>query len=257
LRAIGFDPTRSGRRRRSRHPRRMDETAFIDVNSYVTVIAEALGRNLVGVYLHGSAALGDFIPGRSDVDIVAVSGEALSANEKQVVRERLLPLPDLEFHVVRRDTLDAVEEAPPFEVHVGSGRFVDGHGHPGDPDLVLHYLVLRAHGIALTGPPPAELFRPVPRALVQRALARELDWALENASPAYQVLDACRAWRYVEDGTICSKTQAAVWAKSRADDDLVIDQALDHRRGVSDEQPDPERSREFVRNVLGSGRFKT
>ena len=36
-------------------------------------LSTAVGEDLVGVYLHGSAAMGAFVPSRSDVDILAVT----------------------------------------------------------------------------------------------------------------------------------------------------------------------------------------
>jgi hypothetical protein len=42
------------------------------------VLGDALGGSLVGVWFVGSVALGGYIPGESDVDITAVSEEALT-----------------------------------------------------------------------------------------------------------------------------------------------------------------------------------
>jgi predicted nucleotidyltransferase len=51
-------------------------------------VAEALdrtlGRDLAGVYFVGSVALGGYVPGESDVDIAAVSEDALT----EVARNR-------------------------------------------------------------------------------------------------------------------------------------------------------------------------
>ena len=46
------------------------------------VLRDALGPALVGVYLHGSSALGDYHPSRSDIDILAVCAAALGAGER-------------------------------------------------------------------------------------------------------------------------------------------------------------------------------
>ena len=36
------------------------------------VVRQTVGDRLVGTYLHGSAALGGFVPGRSDIDLLVV-----------------------------------------------------------------------------------------------------------------------------------------------------------------------------------------
>jgi aminoglycoside phosphotransferase (APT) family kinase protein len=202
-----------------------------------------LGASLVGVYLHGSAVLGDFSRRRSDIDVLAVSARPLSAEEQSAVREQLssasLPCPatGLEFHIVRLDTLSEVGGAPPFEVHLstesraGRDRLVDGHGREGDPDLVMHYAVLQQHGIALSGPFASEVFPEIPRELLLRAFVGELQWATDHASPTYQVLNACRVWLFLEEGGICSKVEGGEWAWSRLTEPEVVDLAIRNHRG--------------------------
>jgi hypothetical protein len=217
-----------------------------------------LGDKLLGVYLHGSAVLGDFVRERSDVDLVAVTDGQLTDEESNLVAERLsseaLPSPacGLELHIVDRGTLEKLAEPPPFELHVAtdSNRVVAGRGHGGDPDLLMHYAILREHGVALTGPPASEIFPAVSRETLVRAFAGELHWALEHASPAYQVLNACRVWRFLEKGVLTSKLAGAEWARGRVEDPGPIDLALGHRRAESDVQPAAEDARAFVESVL-------
>jgi len=215
----------------------------------------------VGVYLHGSAVLGDFSEDRSDIDVIAVSARPLSWEEKQAIVERLsqsaLPCParGFEFHVVGSDDT-ALSESPRFELHFATStdgtpdRVVDGRGHSGDPDLVMHFAVLHEHGRALVGPAPEGVFPAIPRPMLLEAFRGELEWAMENASPSYQVLNACRAWRYIDEGVLCSKTAGGEWARERVEDPSPIDVALRHRRGLTDANPDPEAARAFLLDAL-------
>ena len=146
-----------------------------------------LGEKLIGVYLHGSAVLGDFVRERSDVDIVAVSDGPLTGDESDAVAERLsseaLPCParGVELHVVDRAALDDLVEPPPFQLHIATpDRVIVGQGQGGDPDLVMHYAVLRVRGVALAGPPASGIFPTVSREKLVRAFAGELRWALEK-----------------------------------------------------------------------------
>jgi hypothetical protein len=218
-----------------------------------------LGDKLIGVYLHGSAVLGDFVRERSDVDVVAVSDGPLTNDECDVLAEKLssasLPCPahgGLELHVVDRCIVEELVEPPPFELHIApiADRVVVGRGHSGDADLVMHYAVLRERGVTLTGPPASEIFPKVSTEKLVRAFAGELRWALEQPSPAYQVLNACRAWRFFEETILTSKLAGATWARERVEDPTLIDVALRHRRAESDAQPTARHARAFVESVL-------
>jgi hypothetical protein len=223
-------------------------------------IGQIVEGDLIGVYLHGSLALGDFHLERSDIDLLAVTAREVPADIKATLCEALspssLPCPadGLEFSLVMRGSLRRRDTAPIFELHVatdtkaGTERCIDGTGRSGDTDLVMHYAVLRSRGVALLGPEPAEVFPEVRRELLLDALRGELDWAMSNASPSYQVLNAARAWRFLEDNTICSKSEGGEWARARHDPS-VIDAALAHRRGKTDVQPDRAQAAEFVREI--------
>jgi streptomycin 3"-adenylyltransferase len=235
------------------------------VETYVEEVTErlkeVLGTELVGVYLHGSAVLGDFSEGRSDVDMIAVSLGPLSSRAKEAIAERLsqsslaCPAKGLEFHVLRGDDI-VPSDAPSFELHLststdgGPDRVVDGQGHRGDPDLLMHFAVLHEHGRALLGPGPDRIFPAIPRPMLLEAFRGELKWARENASPSYQVLNACRARRYIDEGVLCSKTAGGEWARERVADPSTIDLALRHRRGLTEAHPDPERARAFLLDAL-------
>jgi Domain of unknown function (DUF4111) len=236
----------------------LDPTSAAYAREVTKRLGTALGEKLLGVYLHGSAVLGDFARERSDVDVVAVSDGLLTTGEDAAVAETLssasLPCParGLELHVVDRDPVEDLAESPPFELHVTTSpdRVVVGREHGGDPDLVMHYAVLREHGVALSGAPPAEIFPPVPRERLLRAFARELRWAAKHASPAYQVLNACRAWQCLEDDGLTSKLAGAVWARERVEDPAPIDVAIRNRRAESDAQPDPMAARAILETVV-------
>lgn len=199
-----------------------------EVDAYVRELArrwgEAFDGGLVGLYVHGSAAMGGWTLPLSDVDVLAVIGRTATAEEKVSAAAVVLgpalvaPGAGLEFSVVTTASLATVSERPPFELHGSTGhgaKVIDGEGHPGDPDLVLHYAVSRERGVAVVGPPVSSVFPVVPRAMVIRGLVDELGWAREHAPVRYQVLNALRAWAYAETGRLLSKFEAVGWAEGR------------------------------------------
>ena len=169
------------------------------------------------MYAHGSLLLGGYLPTRSDIDVLVVVADPLSSAEQADLAARLsedaLPCPavGLEMSAVLTSVAAAPTARPAFELHVttapGDRKVVDGHGHPGDPDLVLHFAVCHALGYA----PFAE----VPPSLVLARVADELTWAAEHNPSEYAVLNACRAWRYAVDGTLVSKVDGGRWAEPR------------------------------------------
>jgi Domain of unknown function (DUF4111) len=226
-------------------------------------LADVLGPRLAGVYLHGSAVLGGFDPRRSDIDVIAVCAAPMTAAQQTAVAEALserrLPCPahGLEFSAVTLHSAAHPTAAPAFELHLTTApedaKVVDGHVSGPDPDLVLHFAVCR-RAARLLGPglPTAEVFAPVPGALVLAQLAAELRWAAGHAPGEYAVLNACRAWRFSVDGMLVSKLDGGEWARAHLtgpDRDLV-DTALARQRCLPAPEPDPQEVRQFVARTL-------
>ena len=169
--------------------------------------------------------LGGWRPDRSDIDVLVLVDRPLTSAEKALLAdawsEESLPCPGvgLELSVVRREAVLRPTSRPPFELHVTTAahdrKVVDGAGHPGDPDLVLHFAV--CHRLGFT------LFPEVPRPLVVAQLCDELEWAVARAPTTYAVLNACRAWRYAVDGSLVSKVEGGHWAEERlAEPELAL-----------------------------------
>lgn len=188
-------------------------------------IAAALGQDLVGLVLHGSAVLGDFAPERSDLDLLA----ALGSDPDDRTRSRLGAVHDrferdhppwagrVEVEYVALDLLAGVDP---------SRRFA--RISPGEPLHLVpatdHYLLNRASardGVALVGPEPAALVPEVPpatvRAVVRRHVEQWPDWVREDEAPgflAYAVLTLCRARLLLEHDRRGSKHEAALQAEA-------------------------------------------
>jgi aminoglycoside adenylyltransferase-like protein/nucleotidyltransferase-like protein len=220
------------------------------------VLRDALGPALVAVYLHGSAALGDYDPNRSDVDILAVCAAPPALGDRERLAARLggdsLPCPagsGLEFSLVTQAAAREPARAPAYELHGwdAHGRVDPGDGR-GDPDLPLHYAVVRQVGLVVCGPPAADVVREVTREELLGLVADELDWTVANASPSAQVLTACRAWALSVDGRFRSKRDAAEWALEQGAPALVADVLADHR-AARESRPDADPVAAFVASV--------
>src|SRR5262245_17026641 len=162
-----------------------------------------IGGALSAAYLHGSAALGGWTAARSDVDILFVASDDLSAAAAARASNALISAADgcpgeggLECSVVTASAAARPRPPWPFVLHLGvrDGKQVmySGRDRAGDGDLLMHYAVCRAAGVTLTGPPPETAIGVVDRPVILGYLADELAWGLANASESYAVLNACR-----------------------------------------------------------------
>jgi predicted nucleotidyltransferase len=170
--------------------------------------------DLHAVYLLGSAASGGYEQGRSDVDVVAVTARSLGEDEKRALAEAAESLPcparKLELVVYRLGN-------DRHEINLNTGEKVSFDPEE-DPAFwfVLDRAIAEEHAVALLGPPWPESFEPVSREAVLAALDEALDWQ-EREEPIGRssVLNACRAWMWLERGDWGSKPQAAAWLRGR------------------------------------------
>jgi hypothetical protein len=217
------------------------------------------GGQLQAAYLHGSAAMGGWVRGRSDIDLLLVAAARPGSAAVAAIGRALLaaaavcPGRELECSVVTGAQAGRPAAPWPFVLHVAAGpgspgRVVrPGPRAPGDPDLLMHYAVCRAAGWPVCGPPPGELIGVVPRGAILGYLAGELRWGIAHAPEAYAVLNACRALIYLADGQIVSKIAGGEAALRRAAGPAaVIQRALRQQRGSEPDRPPAENAIAFV-----------
>lgn len=246
-----------------------DDMSGLDVylEEFAHRISNVLGDSLVAIYLHGSAAMDAFVPSRSDVDVVCVTGGPLSPSQKRELAEALseesLPCPGvgLEMSVVTVAEARSPSDLPRFELHIATeeNRIVDGSGRGGNLDLVVEFAMTRGRGVALLGPPPSDLIAPVDRAAVLGAMAEDLRWAIENDRAGYAVLNACRCLRFLREGTLGSKLEAGENGPSRP---ALVMPTSSVRPWIGNLEPiatwivarPPRSPRRFARNSSGSSR---
>ncbi|WP_245850770.1 nucleotidyltransferase domain-containing protein [Paenibacillus herberti] len=90
----------------------------------VNLFKEEMGRNLVGVHLHGSLAMGCFNPNKSDIDLLVVAQEKLSAETTKRIIKKLLKFHEsmpnergIELSIILECYLKNFVYPTPFEFH--------------------------------------------------------------------------------------------------------------------------------------------
>jgi len=201
-----------------------------------------VGPHLVGVWLFGSAALGDFDRRRSDLDIQAVSAGRLLRARREHLAAALghdaVPCParGLEFVLYAREDL-ADPSGPAYQLNFNTGARLREHvsfDAGEDPRFwfVLDVAIGRDSGRALHGPAAAWVFPPLGPELVRGAAGDSLEWHVRHGSAAEAILGACRVWAFATDGRWRSKTEAARWARPRLSDAAPVERALRLRAGA-------------------------
>ena len=228
------------------------------IDEIVAGLKAALGKNVVGVYLHGSAVLDSFGPW-SDIDLILVVDHPLDDDDKRRVAELLLrssggyeqqnPRRPVELDVMREVALRAWRHPAPFEFHYSEShrdRFEAGKLETGvsstNRDLAAHVAVLREAGVALVGPPPREIFPAVPWEHFRDALLYELEswiddsdvWRIPGAI-RNSALTRARMWATLATGELHSKKTGAEWALPLLRDELrpVLEHARDLHSGAA------------------------
>lgn len=195
---------------------------------------QILGASLVGIAIHGSLAFGCFHWSNSDVDFLIVTHTIPTQAQKAALIQSLLdltplaPPKGLEMSVVLQSDCARFRYPTPFYLHFSpihlSACLTDLEGycsamHGLDRDLAAHFMVARQVGFSIYGPPPQQIFAPVPRVYYLDSIFRDIADAEAEApaNPTYFVLNQCRVLAYLKDGLICSKEGGGLWGLKHLD----------------------------------------
>jgi hypothetical protein len=190
----------------------------------------ALGRNLAGVYLHGSLATGTFNPRTSDIDVLVATRSLTDAPANERIQEvhqamhgsgddRWADRLEAIFIPVKALAAPGVLRLAVLELHPDEGFKMQPLG----PDLLIQKRILREHGITLFGPRITKVVAPVTSGELREAVIGNLrEWwlpqlefpgqFLKRVYQAYAVLTMCRALCLLTTGEVVSKPEAAAWA---------------------------------------------
>ena len=248
-------------------PESFRPTAYADINKTLSEllgqVRTVLGPYLVGMYLAGSLALGDFDPDSSDIDLVIVTDTELSDG-------LFAALCEMHTRYAARNSpwskkLEAVY-IPQLSLRRAGAR---GARYPvleKGRSLILDHLevgwsvqrhTVREYGVALLGPEPRALLEPVdPNEMRQagRAIAAMwleearsdpswIAWMHQRENHTFVVLTLCRLLYTLRTGSVASKRRAGQWARQTLGESWasLIDRALAGQPGsgeVSDSEAD-------------------
>lgn len=188
------------------------------VVTFTDRLHDLMGERLLAVILGGSWSMGDFVDGRSDLDLLVVLSDELSPRDV----DRLGRLHDalqveepdasqLEGDYVPREWLTAIGSTRPVPVF--------RHGKlQSRPEMMLsadNIANMRLDGIAVYGPRPADVLPEVTPDEVReavRAMLREQPAAATERAAAEEILDLVRSLGAIETGSPTTKSDGVRWA---------------------------------------------
>ncbi|WP_404470573.1 aminoglycoside adenylyltransferase domain-containing protein [Sutcliffiella horikoshii] len=200
------------------------ENYFNKLTDTIRAITE---ENFLGIYIHGSWAMGGFNPDRSDVDLLVVVGNSLDIATQCRLAKFLLansndPYP-IEISFLTQNQLKNWTHPCPYEFHYSegwrqsferellTGQYGDiNNDHKVDPDLAAHLTILNHRGICWEGPPIKDIFPVIPQSHYLSSILADYQDCLKNveAEPVYCVLNLIRVYWYVKEEVISSKLEA-------------------------------------------------
>lgn len=202
----------------------------LEATKALPILTHRLGSSLVAVCLHGSA-VAEGLRRWSDVDLLAVAGEALPASVRAPLSADLMTVSGLypldpsgrrplEVIIVR---LADLERMPyPARAEFVYGEWLRGALEGGSvpqaeasPEFTLLLAQARREAVPLVGPSIAHLVPDIPSGVIRRAIGDLLPEFVGSVEGDERnvLLTLARMWRTLTTGQFVSKDAAAEWAR--------------------------------------------
>jgi predicted nucleotidyltransferase len=198
------------------------------LNRFIQNNLTLLGNYLVGIYLHGSAAMGCFNPNKSDLDFLIVVSNELTNEIKRKYMDMLLefnkgtPVKGIELHIVKENVCNPFVYPTPFEFHFSIAQKEFYQSNPDeyinlmkeiDKDLAAHFTIVRHRGKVLYGKKIEEVFGLVSKENYFDSIWHDIAGARADIikDTLYVTLNLCRSLAFVKDDLVLSKLEGGNW----------------------------------------------
>jgi predicted nucleotidyltransferase len=218
----------------------------------VNSIAQTLKDNLTGVYLYGALATGCYNPRHNNIDLIVVirqdmDDEILWALIRLLIRTSSKPY-NYSLSLIKEANLFPWRHPTPLVFHFDENlrqhyvqMLKDSQFQPISFDkanmiLTLKIGMMQRWGICLVG---QELEFTFPYAIPRHDFLKAMMWDVNNAyenmvyDPVYAVLALCRAYYYLQKGTILCRDTAAelILHELNPDIQLIVTAIIAYYRG--------------------------
>ncbi len=237
--------------------------------NFVTQSKKILGNNLVGIYLHGSAAMGCYNDEKSDVDLLVVIHSDMSEEEKRrymdmvVELNALAPTKGIELSIIKKSICKPFVYPTPFELHFSVAHLEWYKSNPQDyvlkmngtdKDLAAHITILYHRGVCLWGEEIHDVFEEVNEKAYFDSIWYDIECAEEDIleTPVYVILNLCRVLAFKQEKLILSKQEGGIWGLSHVPEAYrsLIQQALDEYTSAGTMELDEKEAVKYTKYMM-------
>lgn len=220
------------------------------ISDVVEVWKKHMGKNLLGIYLHGSMALECFSENSSDIDILAVTDRKIPRAERLVIAQDIMmidrkPCP-LEMSALYIRDIKPWQYPTRCQFHysdywtehyeklqggeITESFIVDTDFE--DTDIACHIKLTKQCGICVYGGTASEIFPDVPEEDFWASISSEVeDYDFHAYNPKYfvsNILILGRILSYKKEKIILSKYDGGIWTRDHVPEKYryIIDNAL-------------------------------
>lgn len=248
----------------------LPDVALRLIDGFTAAARDVFGRSLVGVYLHGSAAMGCYNSAVSDLDFILVVDAPMADARRRAFMDAVVELDarapgkGIEMSVVTRSACAPFVHPAPFELHWSRMHAAWYARDPEDyiakmrgtdADLAAHFTVIRGRGACLFGAAIGDVFAPVPKRDYVDSIRDDVCGAVDEiaGNTLYLTLNLARVLSYLEDGVVRSKREGGDWALKHLPGEYrpLVEAALSAYGGAADVAYDLDLARRYAAYMLG------
>ncbi len=217
----------------------MEKSETIDLENHLDKFVQAtvdiLKDNLVGIYLHGSYAMGCYNFKTSDIDLIIVINHDISDDIKILCMNESIKFNNklggkgFEMSIVKKEFCNKDIYPIPYELHFSSFHLEEYRENPikyisemqgFDEDLSAHFKMVLHRGKKLYGKEIKDVFSDVPDEYYLKSVLydiRDYNNEFVTNNLVYVILNLCRTLAYVKERLILSKQEGGEWAMENTD----------------------------------------
>lgn len=202
------------------------------LDEFILNSKKILSDNLVGIYLHGSLAMGCFHEKKSDIDLLVVVKNDVPGEIKRQYMDMVValnnraPSKGIELSIVKEAVCKPFVYPTPFELHFSIAHLDWYLSDPEDyvekmngtdKDLAAHVTILYHRGKTLYGKEIKSVFSEVSSGDYMDSIWLDIQNAKEDITDdtVYCILNLCRVLAYKKERLILSKQEGGEWALRR------------------------------------------